>query len=76
MADKSSIPLPIATPEYEELNETITRRTIEQLFQDVFSEINGVESLKPSAASKAVKRHQFLLMGVKHGGQFKSFRTS
>ena len=52
-------------PDYELINEQITRRTIEQLFQDVFSEINGVESLKTSAASKEVKRHQFLLMGAK-----------
>ena len=52
-------------PDHELINEQITRRTIEQLFQDVFSEINGVESLKTSAASKAVKRHQFLLMGAK-----------
>ena len=65
MASKSSPPLPLPLPDYELINEQITRRTIEQLFQDVFSEINGVESLKTSAASKAVKRHQFLLMGAK-----------
>ena len=65
MASKSAPPLPLPLPDYELINEQITRRTIEQLFQDVFSEINGVESLKTSAASKAVKRHQFLVMGVK-----------
>ena len=65
MASKSAPPLPWPLPDYELINEQITRRTIEQLFQDVFSEINGVESLKTSAASKAVKRHQFLLMGAK-----------
>ena len=65
MASKSAPPLPLPLPTYELSNEQITRRTIEQLFQDVFSEINGVESLKTSAASKAVKRHQFLLMGAK-----------
>jgi hypothetical protein len=65
MASKSAPPLPLPLPDYELVNEQITRRTIEQLFQDVFSEINGVESLKTSAASKAVKRHQFLLMGAK-----------
>jgi|TARA_B100001248_G_scaffold86637_1_gene63369 hypothetical protein len=65
MASKSAPPLPLPLPDYELINEQITRRTIEQLFQDVFSEINGVESLKTSAASKAVKRHQFLLMGAK-----------
>ena len=65
MASKSAPPLPLPLPDYELINEQITRRTIEQLFQDVFSEINGVESLKTSAASKAVNRHQFLLMGAK-----------
>ena len=65
MSSKSAPPLPLPLPDYELTNEQITRRTIEQLFQDVFSEINGVESLKTSAASKAVKRHQFLLMGAK-----------
>ena len=65
MASKSAPPLPLPLPDYELINEQITRRTIEQLFQDVFSEINGVESLKTSSASKAVKRHQFLLMGAK-----------
>ena len=65
MASISAPPLPLPLPDYELVNEQITRRTIEQLFQDVFSEINGVESLKTSAASKAVKRHQFLLMGAK-----------
>ena len=65
MASKSAPPLPLPLADYELINEQITRRTIEQLFQDVFSEINGVESLKTSAASKAVKRHQFLLMGAK-----------
>ena len=65
MASKSAPPLPLPLPDYELINEQITRRTIEQLFQDVFTEINGLESIKTSAASKAVKRHQFLLMGAK-----------
>ena len=65
MSTNSAPPLPLPLPDYELINEQITRRTIEQLFQDMFSEINGVESLKTSAASKAVKRHQFLLMGAK-----------
>lgn len=41
MADKSAVPLPITTPEYDELNETITRRTIEQTFQDINSDIGN-----------------------------------
>ena len=45
MASKSAPPLPLPLPDYELVNEQITRRTIEQLFQDVFSEINGVETV-------------------------------
>ena len=65
MASRSSPPLPLPATGYELVNEQITRRTIEQLFQDVFDEISGAESLKSAAGSNAVRRHQFLLMGVK-----------
>ena len=67
MADKTSVPLPIATPEYEELNETITRRTIEQTFQDINSDIGSAKRKQDSVSSKAMRRHQFLLMGVTGG---------
>ena len=43
MADKSAVPLPIATTEYDEINETITRRTIEQTFQDINSDIGNAK---------------------------------
>ena len=68
MADKSAIPLPITTPEYEELNESITRRTIEQALQDIHADIGELRRMQESIVSKATRRHQFLLMGVKHGG--------
>ena len=67
MADKSSVPLPIATPEYEELNETITRRTIEQTFQDINVDVANSKRKQDSINSKAMRRHQFLLMGVTGG---------
>ena len=67
MADKPSVPLPIATPEYEELNEIITRRTIEQTFQDINSDIGNSKRKQDSISSKAMRRHQFLLMGVTGG---------
>tara|TARA_A100000172_G_scaffold66855_1_gene46486 strand:- start:1301 stop:1504 length:204 start_codon:yes stop_codon:yes gene_type:complete len=67
MADKSAIPLPITTPEYEELNESITRRTIEQTFQDINSDIGSSKRKQDSVSSKATRRHQFLLMGVTGG---------
>tara|TARA_R100000152_G_C6673230_1_gene109013 strand:+ start:327 stop:530 length:204 start_codon:yes stop_codon:yes gene_type:complete len=67
MAEKSSIPLPVASSEYSESNESITRRTIEQALQDLNAEIGTLKKMQQSGVSKAIKRHQFLLMGVKHG---------
>ena len=67
MAEKSNITLPLASLEYDENNEAITRRTIEQAFQDINSEIRTLKTMQQSVVSKAIRRHQFLLMGVKHG---------
>ena len=67
MAEKSKIPFPLASLEYDENNEAITRRTIEQAFQDINSEIGTLKTMQQSVVSKAIRRHQFLLMGVKHG---------
>jgi|TARA_R100000664_G_scaffold311_1_gene917 hypothetical protein len=67
MADKTTVPLPLASTEYDELNESITRRTLEQAIQDLNSEIGNLKRLQESIASKSIRRHQFLLMGVKHG---------
>ena len=67
MADKTTVPLPLASTEYDELNESITRRTVEQAIQDLNSEVGNIKRLQESIASKSIRRHQFLLMGVKHG---------
>ena len=67
MAEKSTVPLPIASSEYDENNEAINRRTIEQALQDINSEIGTLKTMQQSVVSKAIRRHQFLLMGVKHG---------
>tara|TARA_R100001591_G_scaffold116990_2_gene135307 strand:- start:65 stop:268 length:204 start_codon:yes stop_codon:yes gene_type:complete len=67
MAEKSTIPLPIANIEYDEVNEAVTRRTIEQAFQDINAEIGTLKTMQQSGVSKSIRRHQFLLMGVKHG---------
>jgi len=67
MAEKTTVPLPLATPEYDGVNEAITRRNIEQAIQDVNSELGAVKRAQDTITSKAIRRHQFLLMGVKHG---------
>jgi|TARA_R100000479_G_scaffold93392_1_gene46112 RNA polymerase-interacting CarD/CdnL/TRCF family regulator len=65
MAEKTSIPLLIPTLEYNQENELLTRRTIEQAIQDLNSEIGAVKRMQQSVVSKAIKRQQFLLMGAK-----------
>ena len=65
MAAKSSPPLPLPETEYQSENEFVTRRTIEQIIQDIFNDLANVDTLRTASLSKAVKRHQFLLMGTK-----------
>jgi hypothetical protein len=65
MAERSNIPLPLASSEYNETNESIARRTIEQAFQDINAEVGTLKKMQQSVVSKAVRRHQFLLMGAK-----------
>ena len=67
MAEKTNIPLPLASSEYDEMNEAISRRNIEQGFQDINSEVGLVKKAQDPITSKAIRRHQFLLMGAKHG---------
>tara|TARA_R100000231_G_scaffold133542_1_gene106502 strand:- start:1584 stop:1787 length:204 start_codon:yes stop_codon:yes gene_type:complete len=64
MAAKTSIPLPIADQEYDQQNELVTRRLIEQAIQDINSDVGNTQTLQQSNVSKAVRRHQFLLMGA------------
>ena len=49
------------------MNEAITRRNIEQGFQDINSEVGATKRIQDPVTSKAIRRHQFLLMGAKHG---------
>ena len=65
MAAKSSPPLPLPQQQYSLDNELVTRRTLEQIIQDIFNDLSNVDNLNTSALSKSVKRHQFLLMGTK-----------
>ena len=66
MAEKSTIPLPIPSEDYNFDDQSFTRRTIEQAIQDINQEIGNLKTLQQSGVSKAIKRHSFLLMGMKH----------
>ena len=67
MADIRTIALPVASIEYNSNDEALTRRTIEQAIEDINVRITNVQRMKSTITSKASKRHQFLLMGTKHG---------
>tara|TARA_B100001093_G_scaffold107656_1_gene99908 strand:- start:275 stop:478 length:204 start_codon:yes stop_codon:yes gene_type:complete len=67
MADIKSIALPLPTREYDTDNEAITRRVLEQAIADLNNKIITVQKMQSPVTSKASKKHQFLLMGMKHG---------
>ena len=67
MADIKTIALPMVNLDYDANNEAITRRTIEQALEDINVKITTIQRMQSTVTSKASKRHQFLLMGLKHG---------
>ena len=67
MANPKSIVLPLAQQEYSSADEAVTRRIIEQAIQDLSIKLDKLQKMQSVVASKSVKRHQFLLMGMKHG---------
>jgi hypothetical protein len=67
MADIKTIALPIPNTEYDPNDEAVTRRILEQAIEDLTVKISRNQKLQDSLSSKASTRHQFLLMGVKHG---------
>jgi len=66
MADIKTIALPLVNTEFDSNNEALTRRTIEQAIEDINVKITTVQRMQSTVTSKASKRHQFLLMGMKH----------
>ena len=67
MADIRTIALPVANLEYNSNDEAQTRRILEQAIEDINVRITNVQRMQSTITSKASKRHQFLLMGLKHG---------
>ena len=67
MADIKTIALPLPNMEYDSNNEALTRRSIEIAIEDLNTKIVTIQRLQSTPTSKASKRHQFLLMGMKHG---------
>jgi hypothetical protein len=67
MADIKTIALPVADLEYNSNDEAQTRRILEQAIEDINVRITNIQRMQSTITSKASKRHQFLLMGLKHG---------
>ena len=59
--------LSLAPSEYEEHDEDISRRTIEQNFQDVSADMNAQKQYIDKDASLALRKYQFLLLGASNG---------
>jgi len=66
MADIKTIALPLPNIEYDSNNEALTRRSIEIAIEDLNAKIVTIQKMQSTITSKASKRHQFLLMGMKH----------
>ena len=64
MAQSKTIPLPLATLEYEQQNEAITRLTIEQALQEIGNDVTLAKTQGDKDGSLAMRRFQFLLMGA------------
>jgi len=67
MSIKVYRPLNRAPSEYEEYDESMSRRAIEQNFQDVSSDIHAVKVQADSDSSLSLRKYQFLLLGASNG---------
>ena len=67
MTIKTYRPLNRATEEYQEYDEGMSRRTIEQNFQDVSSDIHAVKVQADRDSSLSLRKYQFLLLGASNG---------
>jgi hypothetical protein len=67
MSIKVYRPLNRAPHEYEEYDESMSRRTIEQNFQDISSDIHTVKIQADKDSSLSLRKYQFLLLGASNG---------
>ena len=56
-----------APQEYEEYDESMSRRTIEQNLQDVSTDIHSVKMQSDKDSSLSLRKYQFLLLGASNG---------
>ena len=63
MRTSEVITLPLAGDAYTRQDDQTLRRTVEQAFQDLRSDVIEIRDATSRPASLAIRRHQFLLMG-------------
>jgi|TARA_R110000803_G_scaffold128617_2_gene196083 hypothetical protein len=66
MSKKALITLPIPDANYNYVNEALTREQIQNSIQSIEDSLFLLKTMQESITSKSIKRHQFLLMGMKH----------
>jgi hypothetical protein len=67
MRSSEHMSLPLSQPQYDQSNEQLTRRTIEQFMQELRNDIQNTQNNKDKEASIGKRRFQFLLMGAANG---------
>lgn len=65
--DIKTISLPSPSIEYNQDNESVNRRTIEQAIETLAINLKRIEELESNVISNAIRKKHFLLMGAKHG---------
>jgi len=66
-SEVKTISLPLPSQEYDPIDQEITRRLIEQTVENLSSQLKSIEKIDSNQLSNAIRKKQFLLMGVKHG---------
>ena len=64
MKSPAVVTLPVAADQYDGNDEQVMRRTVEQGFQDLRSDVVDNRSKTDKDSSLALRRFQFLLMGA------------
>ena len=59
--------LDVAPSEYDETNESLSRKTVEENFKDVSSDIQSVKTQSDKDSSLSLRKYQFLLLGASNG---------
>tara|TARA_R100001510_G_scaffold47007_1_gene44148 strand:+ start:42 stop:248 length:207 start_codon:yes stop_codon:yes gene_type:complete len=65
--DVKTISLPLPPKEYDPTDQEITRRLLEQTVENISAQLKRIEKIDSNQLSNAIRKKQFLLMGVKHG---------